>query len=160
MRDFITKKIIKDRSEFMRGNGGGDFVKYWNKDVMLEKLKEFKLIQSLRRNYDPKTLKYYLQHMFKVDEDSRPHYTVAISLFPMDCYDFVEYTAYDQMLYYADIYYYDLIPNTHVKVDGNRIIIVDHPFVKHSNTFPSNKKMDLYPKQHISSLNRPLPLNL
>jgi hypothetical protein len=70
MGGFITKKIIKDRSEFMWCDGGEDFAKYWNKDVMLEKLKEFKLIQSLRRNYDPKTLKYYLAHMFKVDDDS------------------------------------------------------------------------------------------
>jgi hypothetical protein len=63
-------------------------------------------------------------------------------------------------MYYADRYYYDLIPNPHVKVDGNKIIIVDHPFVRHSNTLPSNKHKDLYPKQHISSLNRPVPLNL
>jgi hypothetical protein len=44
MRDFITKRIIKDRTEFKRRDCGGDFVKYSNKDVMLEKLKEFKLI--------------------------------------------------------------------------------------------------------------------
>jgi hypothetical protein len=44
MREFIIKKIIKDRSEFMRRDGGEDFVRYWNKDVMLEKLKEFKKI--------------------------------------------------------------------------------------------------------------------
>jgi hypothetical protein len=37
MRDYITEKIMKDRSEFMRRNGSADFVKYWNKDVMLEK---------------------------------------------------------------------------------------------------------------------------
>jgi hypothetical protein len=36
MRSFITNKIIKDRSEFMRRDGGEDFVKYWNKDVILE----------------------------------------------------------------------------------------------------------------------------
>jgi hypothetical protein len=44
MWEFITKKIIKDRSEFMRWKVGEDFVKYWNKDVTLEKLKEFKQI--------------------------------------------------------------------------------------------------------------------
>jgi hypothetical protein len=44
MWKFISEKIIKDRTEFMRRDGGGDFVKYSNKDVMLEKLKEFKLI--------------------------------------------------------------------------------------------------------------------
>jgi hypothetical protein len=47
MRKFITKKIIKNRTEFMRRNNGGDLAKYWNKDVMLDKLKEFKSIQQL-----------------------------------------------------------------------------------------------------------------
>jgi hypothetical protein len=63
-------------------------------------------------------------------------------------------------MYYADRYYYDLIPNPHVKVDGNKITIVNHPFVRHSNTFPSNKHKDLYPKLNINSINRPLPLDL
>jgi hypothetical protein len=90
MREFITKRIIKDRSSFIKREGGEDFVKYWNKDVMLEKLKEFKKIQMLQRNYDPKTLKYYLQHMFKDDEDIRPDYTVVIPWYPVDSSDFVE----------------------------------------------------------------------
>jgi hypothetical protein len=59
------------------------------------KLKEFKQIRILRRNYGPKTLKYYLPHMFKVNDDNkRPDYTVAIPWFPEDCYDFVEYAAF------------------------------------------------------------------
>jgi hypothetical protein len=49
------------------------------------------------------------------------------------------------MMYYADIYSYHTIPNPHVKVDGNKITIVKRPLVRHSNTFPSNKKKDLYP---------------
>jgi hypothetical protein len=144
----------------MRCNNGGDLAKYWNKDVMLEKLKEFKSIQQLRKNYYPKTLKYYLPHMFKVDDDSRADYTVAIPWYPVDCYDFVEYAAFDQMLYYAYTCSYDLIPNPHVKVDGNKTIIVDHPLIKRSNTFASNKHKDLYLKQIINSENRPLPLDL
>jgi hypothetical protein len=47
IREFITKRIIKDRSSFMKRDGCGGFVKYWNKDVMLEKLKEFKKMQVL-----------------------------------------------------------------------------------------------------------------
>jgi hypothetical protein len=85
--------------------------------------------------------------MFKVDDDSRPDYTVAIPWHPEDCFDFVEYAAHDQMMYYADRYYYDIIPNPHVKVDGNKTIIVAHPLVRHSNTFKSNKQKNLYPKQ-------------
>jgi hypothetical protein len=77
MQEFIIEKIIKDRSSFMRRDGGEDFVKYWNKDITLEKLKEFKKIRTLRRNYNPKTLKYYLPHVFKVD-DKIPDYTVGI----------------------------------------------------------------------------------
>jgi hypothetical protein len=125
---------------------------------MLAKLKEFKKIQLLRRNYDLKTSKYYLPHMFKVDEDNRPDYTVAIPWYAVDCFDFVEYAVFDQMLYYANTYNYDTIPNPHVKVDGNRASIFVHLLVRHSNTFKSNKKKNLYPKQKINSENRPLPL--
>jgi hypothetical protein len=127
---------------------------------MLEKLKEFKQIQSLRKNYDPKTLKYNLPHIFKVDDDSRPDYTVATPWYAMDCYDFVEYVAYDQMLYFVDRYYYDVIPNPHVKVDGNKTTFVTHTLLRHSSTFISNKKKDLYPQQKINSENKPLPLDL
>jgi hypothetical protein len=98
--------------------------------------------------------------MFKVDDDSRPDYTVATPWFAMDCYDFVEYAAYDQMLYYADTYSYDIIPNPHVKVVGNKTTFVDHSLVRYSNTFKSNKKKDLYPKQKINLEKRPLPLDL
>jgi hypothetical protein len=96
--------------------------------------------------------------MFKVDEDNRPDYTVAIPWYTVDCFDFVEYAAFDQMLYYADTYSYYIIPNLYVKVVGNRTSIVDHPLVRHSNTFTSNKKKDLYPKLKIDSESRPLPL--
>jgi hypothetical protein len=46
-QEFISKRIIKDRSSFMRYDGGKDFGKYWNKDVMLEKLRDLKKIQVL-----------------------------------------------------------------------------------------------------------------
>jgi hypothetical protein len=151
MRKFITEKIIKDRTKFIRCNAGGDLPKYWNKDITIEKMKEFKKIQILRKNYDPKTLKYYLPHRFKVDDDSRPDYIVAIPWYAMNCFDFVEYAAFDQMLYYADTYSYDTIPNPHVKVDGNKTTLVLHPLVRPSSTFKSNKKKDLYPKQKINS---------
>jgi hypothetical protein len=55
--------------------------------------------------------------MFKVDDDKRPDYTVAIPWFAEDSFDFVEYAAFDQMLYYAFVYSYYIIPNTPVKVD-------------------------------------------
>jgi hypothetical protein len=159
MREFITKRIIKNRSSFMRRDGCEDFVKYWNKDFMLEKLKEFKKIQVLRKNYDPKILKYYLPHMFKVEEDKRPDYTVAIPRYPVDCFDFVEYATFDQMLYNVESYSYDIIQNPHVKVVGNKTSIVNHPLVRYSNTFKSNKKKDMYPKLKIDLENRSLPPN-
>jgi hypothetical protein len=78
MRDFITTKIIKDRSEFMERDGGKDYARYSNKDVTLEKLKEFKQIEGMyKKFYNPKILKCYIPHMFKVD-DKRPNYSVAI----------------------------------------------------------------------------------
>jgi hypothetical protein len=86
--------------------------------------------------------------MFKVDEGKRPDYIVAFPWYAVDCFDFVEYATFDQMLYYADRYSYDIIPNPH-----------DHSLVRHSNTFASYKKKDLYPKLKINSENRLLPLD-
>jgi hypothetical protein len=97
--------------------------------------------------------------MFKVDEDKRPDYSVAIPWYVVDCFDFVEYVAFDQMLYYVDRYNYDIIQNPHVKVDGNKTTFVTHPLVRYSSTFKSNKKKDLYPEQKINSENRQLPLD-
>jgi hypothetical protein len=45
--EFISERIIKDKSSFMKRDGCEDFVKNWNKDIMLEKLREFKQIQGL-----------------------------------------------------------------------------------------------------------------
>jgi hypothetical protein len=139
----------------MRCDGGEDFVKYWNKDFMLEKLKEFQKKKTVRKNYNSKTLKYYLPRIFKVDEHNKPDYTVAIPWYAVNCFDFVEYAAFDQMLYYADTYSYDIIPNSHVKVITNKTYIVHNPLVRHSNTFKSNKKKDVYPKLKIDPDNRP-----
>jgi hypothetical protein len=47
--------------------------------------------------------------MFKVDEDKRPDYTVAILWYVLDSFDFVEHEAFDQMLYYVNTYSYDII---------------------------------------------------
>jgi hypothetical protein len=47
MQEFIIEKIMKDRLSFISAYGCEDDPKYWNKDVMLEKLKEFKKIQEL-----------------------------------------------------------------------------------------------------------------
>jgi hypothetical protein len=58
----------------------------------------------------------------------------------VDCFDFVEYAANDQILYYADTYSYDIIPNPHAKVDVNKTTFVTHPLVRHSSTFKSNIK--------------------
>jgi hypothetical protein len=97
--------------------------------------------------------------MFKVDEDNKSDYTVVIPWYTLDCFNFVEYAAFFQMLYYADRYSYDIIHNPHVKVVCNKTSIVIHPLVRHSNTFASYKKKDLYPKAKIDSENRPLPLD-
>jgi hypothetical protein len=51
----------------MIANSGEDYPKYWNKDVMKEKLNIFKKLEVLAENFhNPKTLKYYIPHMFKV----------------------------------------------------------------------------------------------
>jgi hypothetical protein len=92
---------------------------------MKEKLKKFKHMQALReKHYDFKTLIYYILHMSKVDDNKTPDYIVAIPWFQEDCFDFVEYAAFDEMVYYTLIYSYNTIPNPCVKVDGNKISIV------------------------------------
>jgi hypothetical protein len=78
--------------------------------------------------------------MFKVDEDKRLDYMVVILWFVVDCFDFVEYAAFDQMLYYAEKYSYDIILNPHVKVVVNKTSMVIHPLVRHSNTLNLNKR--------------------
>jgi hypothetical protein len=63
------------------------------------------------------------------------------------------------MLYYTDRYSYDITLNPQVKVVSTATSVVTHPLVRHSNTFTSNKKKDLYLKLKIDSENRPLPLD-
>jgi hypothetical protein len=53
-----------------------------------------------KKFYDPKTLKYYLPDMFKVEDDKMSDYTIEIPWIAQDCFDFVEYTAFDQILYH------------------------------------------------------------
>jgi hypothetical protein len=65
----------------------------------------------MHKYYNPKILKYYLPHMLKADKDKRPDYVVVIPWFAVDCFDFVEYAAFNQMLYYADTCSYNIIPN-------------------------------------------------
>jgi hypothetical protein len=85
--------------------------------------------------------------MFNVDDDKRPTYTVAVPWNVEDCYDFIEYSAYDQMLYYLLTYSYDMIPNPHLQVEGNKISIDPHTLVKYSSSFPSHKRKELYSNQ-------------
>jgi hypothetical protein len=85
--------------------------------------------------------------MFNVGDDKRPTYTVAIPWYVEDCYDFIEYTAYYQMLYYSLTYSYDMIPNPHLIVECNKISIDPHSSVKYSNSFPSHTKKEWYSSQ-------------
>jgi hypothetical protein len=53
------------------------------------------------------------------------------------------------MIYYTLIYSYDIIPNPHVKVDGNKISIVVRSFVRHSSSFASKKKEENESKNNL-----------
>jgi hypothetical protein len=63
------------------------------------------------------------------------------------------------MLYYVDRYSYDIIPNPHVKVVGNKTTFVTHQLARHSNTFKSKQKKELFPKPEIDPENRPFHLD-
>jgi hypothetical protein len=92
---------------------------------MKEKTKEFKQIETLREKYYPKIIKYYLLHIFKIDDDKRPDYTIGILCNVDDYFNFVEYAVFDLMKYYVLMYNYNIILNLHVKVDSNRTSVVD-----------------------------------
>jgi hypothetical protein len=67
---FITEKIMKDRLSFSTADNRENYTEHWNNDVMNEKLEKFKHIQGLyKKFYDHKTIKHYLSHMFKIDDD-------------------------------------------------------------------------------------------
>jgi hypothetical protein len=80
MRDFITDKIIQDKTSLLITNGDEDKIKFMNRDTMNKKFTEFKQIQTIRKKfYDIKTIKkYYIPNMFNFDIDNRPTYTVAV----------------------------------------------------------------------------------
>jgi hypothetical protein len=63
---------------------------------MIEKLKELKQREVLRKKfYDLKTVAYYIPYMFKVD-DKRLDHTVPIPWQTEDCFDIIEYPAFNQ----------------------------------------------------------------
>jgi hypothetical protein len=82
-------------------------------------------------------------------------------MYAEDCYDFVEYAAYDQMLYYSLTYSYDMIPNPYLMVEGNKISIDPHTLVKYSSNFPSHTKKEWYsnPKLKVDLEKKPPPLD-
>jgi hypothetical protein len=126
---------------------------------MKVKPNELKQIEVIgRKYYNSKTVKYYIQHMFKVDDDKRSDYIISILRHADDCFDFVEYTAFGKMIYYTLLHNYDIIQNLHVKVVGNKTSIVTSLLVRYSNTFKSNKKKNLYPKLKIDINEKPPPL--
>jgi predicted house-cleaning noncanonical NTP pyrophosphatase (MazG superfamily) len=88
MQRFITDKIIKDRISLIVANGGENYTKYLNKDVMKAKQLEFKQREVIGTEYyDPKIIECYLPHMFKVDADKRADYTVKILWYVEDSFD-------------------------------------------------------------------------
>jgi hypothetical protein len=93
--------------------------------------------------------------MFNVDIENRPTYTVAVPSNVQDCYDFIEYATFDQMLYYSLKYSYDMISNPHLREEGNKISIDPHSLVKYSSSFPSHTKKEWYssqkPKIHLQN---------
>jgi hypothetical protein len=160
MCDFITDKIINYRTSLIISNGDEIQIKFMNRDTMNKRFTEFRQIQTLRKkHFDTKKIKkYYIPNMFNVDIDNRPTYTVAVPWNVKNCYDFIEYAAYDQILYYSLTYSYDLIPNPHIIVEGNKISIDPHTLVKYSSSFPSHTKKEWYSNQKPNiDLNKKLP---
>jgi hypothetical protein len=61
MLDFITNKIIKDKTSLIIADGDENNIKLFNKNTMIEKLKEFKQIETLcKKYYDPKIIRKIL----------------------------------------------------------------------------------------------------
>jgi hypothetical protein len=54
--------------------------------------------------------------MFLVEDDKRPSYLVAIPAFAGDCFNLLEYLAYDNMMDIINKFSYNIIPNLHVNM--------------------------------------------
>jgi hypothetical protein len=80
MRDFITDKIIQDRTSLIITNGYEQDIKLMNRDTMNAQLTEFRKLQTLRKQYyNPKSIKkYFIPNIFNVNMENRPTYTIAI----------------------------------------------------------------------------------
>jgi hypothetical protein len=54
--------------------------------------------------------------MFLVEDNKRPSYAVAIPAEVEDCFNLVEYLAYDNMMYIINKLGYNIISNPHVNM--------------------------------------------
>jgi hypothetical protein len=121
MSDFITDKIINDTTSLIITKGDENQIKLMNSDRYKHFIRSIKIL---------KKKKYYIPNMFNVYDDNKLTYTVAVPWYVEDCYDFIEYAAYDQILYCSLTYSYDVISNPHLIVEGNKISIDSQSLVK------------------------------
>jgi hypothetical protein len=85
---------------------------------------EFQKIQNIHSSYyDARTLIYFLPYMFLIEDDRRPLYVVAIPAKPEDCFNLVEYLAYDNMMGIINKLGYNIIPNLRVNISNLSKII-------------------------------------
>jgi hypothetical protein len=114
LKEEIANKIVRNR--FLQYQ---DTVNYseTEKNIILqsEKTKEFEKIEKLRASYyDVRTLAYFFPYMFLVEDNKRPSYAVAIPAKAEDCFNLVEYLAYDNMMNIINKLGYNIISNPHV----------------------------------------------
>jgi hypothetical protein len=144
----------------MTADNGKYYTKYWNEDVMKETIKKFKQMQpSHEKIILISKLLIIIFHIFSRLMIKRPDYAISIPCFHKDCFDFVEYAAFYQIIYYALMYYYDIILNPHVKVDSNKSFIVKCLLVRYLSSFTSNKKKNTYGNLDITLDKKPVPLH-
>jgi hypothetical protein len=114
LKEEIANKIVRDR--FLQYQDRVDYSEK-DKNIILrnEKTKEFEKIQKIHASYyNVRTLVYFLSYMFLVEDDKRPSYLVAIPAFAGDCFNLLEYLAYDNMMDIINKFGYNIIPNPHV----------------------------------------------
>jgi hypothetical protein len=63
------------------------------------------------------------------------------------------------MIYYTLKYNCDIIPNSHVKVVGDKTSTIKLSLARHSNSSEFNKKKNIYLKLNMNLDKKPIPLD-
>jgi hypothetical protein len=120
-----------------------------------KKRNEFDLIKRKRsRYYDPGNIEFYLfPHVYLVEDHLRPSKIIAIPAKAEDCYNEMEYQAFDNMMDICLRFGYDTIRNPHHHPNNKS-------YLSSKSYFVPSENITSYKKLIKNELNYPLGLNV